>query len=195
MLPHAGTFHSTRTCRGSRSPVIHYHVGVDGLSMWLMVLTGLLAPLGVLISWSAIKTRKKLFYILFLLQQVAMMGIFVSLDLFLYYAFWELSLVPMTLLIATFGRRRDAARPRSSISSTPSFLRRCCWSRCSGSTRKPAPSSCPTCRAGREHSDLEQPAALGLASLAFLFAFAVKVPVFPLHGGWSTPSSKRPPRP
>jgi NADH-quinone oxidoreductase subunit M len=80
--------------------------------MWLVVLTGFLAPLGVLISWNAISERKKLFYILFLLQQVAMLGIFVSLDLFLYYAFWELSLVPMTLLIATFGRtvnRRRAA--------------------------------------------------------------------------------------
>ncbi len=80
--------------------------------MWLIVLTGFLAPLGVLISWNTISDRKKLFYILFLLQQVAMLGIFVSLDLFLYYAFWELSLVPMTLLIATFGRtvnRRRAA--------------------------------------------------------------------------------------
>ena len=80
--------------------------------MWLMVLTGLLAPLGVLISWRAIDSRKKLFYVLFLLQQVAMMGIFVSLDMFLYYAFWEMSLVPMTILIATFGRsehRRRAA--------------------------------------------------------------------------------------
>ena len=80
--------------------------------MWLVVLTGFLAPLGVLVSWNTISDRKKLFYTLFLLQQVAMLGIFVSLDLFLYYAFWELSLVPMTLLIATFGRtvnRRRAA--------------------------------------------------------------------------------------
>ena len=80
--------------------------------MWLVVLTGFLAPLGVLVSWNVISERKKLFYTLFLLQQVAMLGIFVSLDLFLYYAFWELSLVPMTLLIATFGRtvnRRRAA--------------------------------------------------------------------------------------
>jgi len=94
------------------SPAIRYHLGVDGLSMWLMVLTGFLAPLGVLISWRAIDSRKKLFYVLFLLQQVAMMGIFASLDMLVYYAFWELSLVPMTILIATFGRtdkRRRAA--------------------------------------------------------------------------------------
>lgn len=84
-----GTFQFEQNLPWIASPNIHYRVGVDGLSMWLMVLTGLLAPLGVLISWRAIDSRKKLFYILFLLQQVAMMGIFVSLDMFLYYAFWE----------------------------------------------------------------------------------------------------------
>ncbi len=68
------------------------------------------SPLGVLISWHVIDNRRKLFYVLFLLQQVAMLGIFVSLDLFLYYAFWELSLVPMALLIATFGRTENRRR-------------------------------------------------------------------------------------
>src|ERR1039458_8358096 len=100
----AGTFQFEQNIPWITGPTIHYHLGVDGLSMWLMVLTGLLAPLGVLISWRAIDRRKKLFYVLFLLQQVAMMGIFASLDMFLYYGFWEMSLVPMTLLIATFGR-------------------------------------------------------------------------------------------
>ncbi len=89
---------------------IHYHLGVDGLSMWLIVLAGFLAPIGVLASWNAIQQRTRLFYTLFLLQQVAMLGIFVSLDLFLYYGFWEMSLVPMTLLIATFGRTENRRR-------------------------------------------------------------------------------------
>jgi len=105
-----GTFQFGQTVPWIASPVIQYHIGVDGLSMWLMVLTGLLAPLGVLISWRAVDSRKKLFYVLFLLQQVAMMGIFVSLDMFLYYAFWEMSLVPMTILIATFGRTESRRR-------------------------------------------------------------------------------------
>ena len=108
----AGTFQFEQNLSWITAPAIRYHLGVDGLSMWLIVLTGLLAPLGVLISWNAIGERKKLFYTLFLLQQVAMFGIFVALDLFLYYAFWEMSLVPMTILIATFGRthkRRRAA--------------------------------------------------------------------------------------
>src|SRR6201991_353215 len=104
------TFQFQQNLSWINSPSIRYHVGVDGLSMWLIVLTGLLAPLGVLISWNAIGNRRRLFYTLFLLQQVAMLGIFVSLDLFLYYAYWELSLVPMALLIAVFGRTENRRR-------------------------------------------------------------------------------------
>ncbi len=84
---------------------IFYHVGVDGLSLWLVVLTGLLAPVGVLASWNAIKERRKIYYSLFLVQQTAMFGVFVSLDLMVYYGFWELSLVPMAILIAMYGRK------------------------------------------------------------------------------------------
>src|SRR5208282_1226595 len=87
------------------NPAISYHVGVDGLSLWLVVLTGLLAPVGVLASWNAIKERRKIFFALFLVQQTAMFGVFLSLDLMLYYGFWELSLVPMAILIAMYGRK------------------------------------------------------------------------------------------
>ena len=86
-------------------PAIFYHVGVDGLSLWLVVLAGLLAPVGVLASWNAITERRKVFYSLFLVQQTAMFGVFISLDLMLYYGFWELSLVPMAILIAMYGRK------------------------------------------------------------------------------------------
>ena len=86
-------------------PAIFYHVGVDGLSMWLVVLAGLLAPIGVVASWNAIEERRKIFYALFLVQQTAMFGVFLSLDLILYYGFWELSLVPMAILIAMYGRK------------------------------------------------------------------------------------------
>ena len=87
------------------SPAIFYHVGVDGLSLWLVVLTGLLAPVGVVASWNVIRERRKVFYALFLVQQTAMFGVFISLDLMLYYGFWELSLVPMAILIAMYGRK------------------------------------------------------------------------------------------
>jgi NADH-quinone oxidoreductase subunit M len=165
------------------SPAIRYHLGVDGLSMWLVVLTGFLAPLGVLISWNTISDRKKLFYTLFLLQQVAMLGIFVSLDLFLYYAFWELSLVPMTLLIATFGRtvnRRRAAIKYFLYTFIPSaiLLVGMLWIYAhTGTFQLP-----DLAQLAATHSISNNSAALWLASLAFLVAFAVKVPVFPLHG-------------
>src|SRR5579862_7855554 len=91
------------------SPAISYHVGVDGLSLWLVVLVGILAPAGIVASWNAIKERRKVFYSLFLIQQTAMVGVFVALDLMLYYGFWELSLVPMAILIAMYGRKDGPA--------------------------------------------------------------------------------------
>jgi NADH-quinone oxidoreductase subunit M len=165
------------------APAIRYHVGVDGLSMWLVVLTGFLAPLGVLVSWRTIDQRKKLFYVLFLLQQVAMMGIFVSLDMLVYYAFWELSLVPMTILIATFGRtdkRRRAAIKYFLYAFIPSalLLVAMLWVYAQTSTF-----DLPTLRTLALNQGIStSSSALWLASLGFLLAFAVKVPVFPLHG-------------
>jgi NADH-quinone oxidoreductase subunit M len=178
-----GSFQFEQNLPWIASPLIHYHLGVDGLSMWLMVLTGILAPLGVLISWNAIDSRKKLFYILFLLQQVAMMGIFASLDLFLYYAFWELSLVPMTLLIATFGRgerRRRTAVKYFLYAFIPSalLLVSILWLYAqTGTFDLPALATLAA-----HHAISTSAVALGFASLGFLIAFAVKVPVFPLHG-------------
>ena len=156
-------------------------MGVDGLSMWLVVLSGLLGPVGVLASWNAIKERRKIFYSLFLVQQTAMFGVFVSLDLMVYYGFWELSLVPMAMLIAMYGRKNG---PKAAtkfflftfIPSAPLLvailwlyaktgtfnfvdLQRDCWRTC-----------------------IVPGTAMFWVALAFLVAFAVKVPVFPLHG-------------
>jgi NADH-quinone oxidoreductase subunit M len=162
---------------------IHYHLGVDGLSMWLVVLVGFLAPIGVLASWKAVKTRTRLFYLLFLLQQVAMLGIFVALDLFLYYGFWELSLVPLTLLIATFGRtenRRRAAVKFFLYAFIPSaiLLVALIWLYARTGTF-----DLPRLQAlAAAHAISPSAGALWLCSLAFLIAFAVKVPIFPLHG-------------
>jgi NADH-quinone oxidoreductase subunit M len=189
----AGTFQFDQNSDWISSPAIRYHLGVDGLSMWLVVLTGFLAPLGVLISWRTISERKKLFYILFLLQQVAMLGIFVSLDLFLYYAFWELSLVPMTLLIATFGRtanRRRAAIKYFLYTFIPSaiLLVGMLWIYArTGTFQLPE-----LAQLAATHSISGNTAALWLASLAFLVAFAVKVPIFPLHGWLSDAVAEAP---
>jgi NADH-quinone oxidoreductase subunit M len=165
------------------SPAIRYHLGVDGLSMWLIVLTGFLAPIGVLASWRAVHTRTRLFYTLFLLQQVAMLGIFVALDLFLYYGFWELSLVPMTLLIATFGRtenRRRAAIKFFLYAFIPSaiLLVGLLWLY----TRTGTFDLVTLQALAASHSISPNTGALLLCSIAFLVAFGVKVPIFPLHG-------------
>ena len=165
------------------SPAIRFHLGVDGLSMGLVVLTGLLAPLGVLASWNSIADRRKTFYVLFLLQQVAMLGVFTALDLFLYYGFWELSLVPMTILIATFGRthnRRRAAIKYFLYTFIPSaiLLVGMLWLYArTGTFDLPI-----LARLAEQHGLSNNNSALWLASLAFLLAFAVKVPIFPLHG-------------
>jgi NADH-quinone oxidoreductase subunit M len=87
-------------------PNIHYHLGMDGISMWLVVLTTFLTPLCVLISWHSIHDRVKEFFILLLVLETAMIGVFVSLDLFAFYFFWEATLIPMALLIGMYGHGR-----------------------------------------------------------------------------------------
>jgi NADH-quinone oxidoreductase subunit M len=162
------------------NPEIHYHVGIDGLSLWMVVLVGLLAPAGVVASWNAIKERKKLFYSLFLVQQTAMYGVFLSLDLMVYYGFWELSLVPMAILIAMYGRRegQKAATKFFLFTFIPSapLLVAILWL-----YAKTGTFSFVDLRADIATGSLPV-TALSWVALAFLFAFAVKVPVFPLHG-------------
>src|SRR5205823_2706015 len=86
--------------------LIHYHLGADGISMWLVLLTTFLVPLGVLVSWKSIHDRVKEFLILLLLQETAMIGVFLALDMFLFYVFWEATLIPMALLIGVYGHGR-----------------------------------------------------------------------------------------
>ncbi|MHB8735844.1 MAG: proton-conducting transporter transmembrane domain-containing protein, partial [Terriglobales bacterium] len=85
---------------------IHYFVAVDGISLWLVVLTTLLTFFGVLVSWRAIHYRVKFFYALLLILETGMLGVFVGLDLMLFYTFWEVALVPMALLIGIWGHER-----------------------------------------------------------------------------------------
>jgi NADH-quinone oxidoreductase subunit M len=172
------------------SPAIFYHVGIDGLSLWLVVLTGLLAPVGVIASWNAIAERRKIFYSLFLVQQTAMFGVFISLDLMLYYGFWELSLVPMAILIAMYGRKDG---PKAAlkfflftfIPSAPLLVAILWLYAKTGSF---------------DFSTLQLLITYGhfpagpmcWAALAFLFAFAVKVPIFPIHGWLADTFSEAP---
>src|SRR6202158_3546261 len=83
-----------------------YHVGVDGISLWLVLLTTLLVPIAILSSWTAISKRQLSYYVFLLVLEAAMIGVFVSLDLLLFYLFFEASLVPMFLLIGIWGGER-----------------------------------------------------------------------------------------
>ena len=83
-----------------------YHIGIDGLGLLLVMLTTLLGFLSILSSWSAIQTRRKEYYALFLLLQTAMLGVFMSLDFLLFFIFWETVLVPMYFIIAIWGGPR-----------------------------------------------------------------------------------------
>jgi NADH-quinone oxidoreductase subunit M len=91
---------------------IRYHMGVDGLSIPLICLTTLLTSLALWYSARTIKTRIREFFFLFLLLEMGMLGVFVSLDLVLFYVFWEVGLVPMYFLIGIWGQPKD--RPQYS---------------------------------------------------------------------------------
>jgi NADH-quinone oxidoreductase subunit M len=83
-----------------------YSIGIDGISLLLVMLTTVIGFLSILCSWSAIQDRLKEYYAMFLLLQVGMLGVFVSLDFFLFYVFWEVVLIPMYFIIGIWGGER-----------------------------------------------------------------------------------------
>lgn len=87
------------------SPLILYQVGIDGLSLFLILLTTFLIPLAVLASWP-ITHRVKEFFVMLLVLETGMVGVFVALDLFLFYVFWEVMLIPMYFIIGVWGHER-----------------------------------------------------------------------------------------
>ncbi len=90
---------------------ITYRVGVDGISLFMVLLTTLTMPLAVLGSWNYIKERERAYYTLLLVLTTGMLGVFVALDLFVFYVFWEIMLIPMYFIIGVWGgvRRLYAA--------------------------------------------------------------------------------------
>jgi NADH-quinone oxidoreductase subunit M len=85
---------------------IFYAIGVDGLSILLVLLTTFLTPISILSTWTAVEERVKDFMLFFLLLEVGMLGVFLAQDLFLFYIFWEFTLVPMYFLIGIWGGPR-----------------------------------------------------------------------------------------
>src|SRR4051794_20956978 len=88
------------------SPDIHFAISVNGISLWLVLLSTLLTPICVLISWRSIQSRVKEFYAFLILLEFGLIGVFVAYDLFLFYVFWEISLVPMYFLAGIWGHER-----------------------------------------------------------------------------------------
>ncbi len=85
---------------------ISYKVGIDGISLFLVVLTALLSPIGILASWRSVNERVREFHAAFLILETGILGVFAALDLALFYVFWEVMLIPMVLLIGIWGSER-----------------------------------------------------------------------------------------
>jgi NADH-quinone oxidoreductase subunit M len=104
--PEVGEMQFTETASWIPAFGIGYRLGVDGISLWMVLLTAFLTPLAILGSWKEIQRRVKGFYVSMLLLETAMLGVFVALDMFLFYVFWEVMLIPMALLIGVWGGER-----------------------------------------------------------------------------------------
>ncbi len=163
------------------TPNIHYHMGVDGISMWLVVLTTFLTPLCVLISWKSIDQRVKEFFIIMLVLETALIGVFVSLDLFLFYFFWEATLIPMALLIGMYGHGRKVYAAVKfflyTMIASVFMLAAILW----------LYAKVGTFDFVTIQNAIRSGQVVGFASaaqwlfLGFFIAFAVKVPLFPFH--------------
>jgi NADH-quinone oxidoreductase subunit M len=163
------------------TPNIHYHLGIDGISLWLVVLTTFLTPLCVLISWRSIHERVKEFFILLLVLETALIGVFVALDLFFFYFFWEFTLIPMALLIGMYGHERRVYAAVKfflfTMIASAFMLAAILWLY----ARTGSFDYIAIQQAIRGGSGAMTPVALGWLFLGFFVAFAVKVPIFPLH--------------
>jgi NADH-quinone oxidoreductase subunit M len=170
----------------------HYHLGVDGISLWLVLLTTLLMPIAILSSWTAIAKRQLTYYVLMLLLESAMIGVFVSLDLLLFYLFFEASLVPMFLLIGIWGgeRRVYAAVKFFIYTSVGSLLMLVgiialysIHQRATGIGTFDYVTLMESLKSG---AMILSPSGVSSRTefwlfLAFAFAFCIKVPLWPLH--------------
>ncbi|MBI3915281.1 MAG: NADH-quinone oxidoreductase subunit M [Chloroflexi bacterium] len=165
---------------------VRYHVGVDGLSIPFVWLTGLLTTLGLFYSKFTIKERVREFFFMFLLLETGMIGVFISLDFFLFYVFWELGLVPMYFLIAIWGHAED--RPQYAaikfflytlVGSVFMLLSIIAMYIATSTATSPGTFDILELATKRPFGN-----DITFASLAFwgiFLAFAIKVPLFPFH--------------
>jgi NADH-quinone oxidoreductase subunit M len=163
------------------NPEIHWHVGIDGLSLWLIILSTFLTPIAVLLSWRSIKDRSKEFFAFLLLLEFGLVGVFAAWDLFLFYVFWEVVLVPMYFLIGIWGHdRRIYATVKfflytfaGSVLMLTSII--FIYNRANTFDYATILSALASGKILLTHGEET------LLFLGFFLAFAIKVPLFPLH--------------
>jgi NADH-quinone oxidoreductase subunit M len=163
------------------SPEIHFSISVNGVSLWLILLSTFLTPICVLISWQSIQDRVKEFFAFLLLLEFGLVGVFLAQDLFLFYVFWEISLVPMYFLIGIWGhdRRIYAAVKFFLYTMAGSVLMLAAIIYLYNRTQTFSyPAIVEMIGNGRLTFGSGEEM---LLFLAFFLAFAIKVPLFPLH--------------
>jgi NADH-quinone oxidoreductase subunit M len=163
-------------------PPIHYHLGVDGISLFLVILTTFLTVISVLASWKSINHRVKEFFVMLLMLEVGVIGVFLSLDLFLFFLFWEVMLIPMAFLIGIWGHERRVYAAVKFVLYTMAgsilMLVGIIWLyNATGTFDLPVIQQ--ALQAGTRVLLTRNQEAL--LFLAFFLAFAIKVPLFPLH--------------
>jgi NADH-quinone oxidoreductase subunit M len=160
---------------------INYHLGVDGISLFLVILTTFLTPICVLASYKGVHFRIKEFHVMLLLLEVGVIGVFLSLDMFLFFLFWEIMLIPMAFLIGIWGHDRRIYAAVKFVLYTMAgsilMLVGIIWLYSqTGTFDLPAIQEAIQ-RGGLIFSERTEM----LLFLAFFVAFAIKVPLFPLH--------------
>ena len=165
----------------------NYHVGVDGLSLWLVILTTFIMPIAVLSTWRSVEKRAAAFYVFLLLLESAMIGVFCSLDLLVFYLFFEASLVPMFFLIGVWGgqNRIYAAVKFFVYTALGSLLMLAAiiglyylQAKATGTGSFDYVTLLNSLKTG---SLLLSPQTGILLFLAFALAFSIKIPLFPVH--------------
>jgi NADH-quinone oxidoreductase subunit M len=163
------------------SPPIHYHLGIDGISLFLVLLTTFLSPIAMLASWKSVNQRAQGFFACLLVLETGMVGVFVSLDLILFFLFWEVMLIPMYFLIGIWGHERRVYAAMKFILYTMfgSILMLVAMVGLYGLT---GTFDLPQIQAMLTSGQVTLPLRTEyLLFGAFFLAFAIKVPLFPFH--------------
>jgi NADH-quinone oxidoreductase subunit M len=161
-----------------------YHIGVDGISLWLVLLTTLLVPISILSSWTSVTKRTLSYYVFLLILESAMIGVFISLDLLLFYLFFEASLVPMFFLIGIWGgERRIYAATKFFIYTAVGSLLMLVGIIALYYLAGHSFDYVTVLKALKDGTAKLIPGSQteALIFLAFAFAFCIKVPLFPFH--------------